>query len=249
MDEICILTQELLPLYAEDACSPAAVNALEKHLKVCADCRERLTAVGVSLPGEADFEASVNAQRKEFLRPAAPLARVWRRALRRAVLGVLAVVLAAAALLLTVGTLRGDGYTWFTLPAYITAEKLADAAVDMHPIRLRRCVAFTGVGPQDELEMRSRLQALAADGVVITDGRSELRRCAADDGVQELSVFFTVEADGKTYTVEFPGSLWEPFAGKAALRYPLVTDDSTGRYAEPAWADALADALCTHDPG
>ena len=170
--------------------------------------------------------------------------------LRRAVVGVLAAVLAAAALLLTVGTLRGDGYTWLTLPAYITAEKLADAAVDMHPIRLRQCVAFTGVGPQDELEMRRRLQELAAEeGVVLTDGWSQLRRCAADDGVQQLSVFFAAEADGKTYTVEFPGSLWEPFAGKAALRYPLVTDNSTGNFVEPAWASALADALCTHDPG
>lgn len=170
--------------------------------------------------------------------------------LGRMAVWVLAVMLAAAALLLTAGTLRGDGYTWLTLPAYRTAEKLADAVVDMHPIRLRRCVSFTGVGPQDELEMRSRLQTLAQEkGVVLTDGWSELRRCAADDGVQQLSVFFLVEAAGKTYTVEFPGSLWEPFAGKAALRYPLAKESGTDRYVEPEWLDALADALCTHDPG
>jgi hypothetical protein len=168
----------------------------------------------------------------------------------RTALTVCVVVLLAAALLLTVGTLRGDGYTWLTLPAYITAEKLADAAVDMHPIRLRQCVAFTGVGPQDELEIRSRLQALAEENDIrMTDGWSQLRRCAADDGVQQLSVFFLVEADGKTYTVEFPGSLREPLAGKAALRYPLITDNGTGGYVQPVWADTLADALCTHDPG
>ena len=68
--------------------------------------------------------------------------------LGRMAVWTLTAALAAAALLLTVGTLRGDGYTWLTLPAYSTAEKLADAAVDMHPIRLRRCVSFTGIGPQ-----------------------------------------------------------------------------------------------------
>ena len=72
---------------------------------------------------------------------------------------------------------------------------------------------------------------------------------AADDGVQQLSVFFLVEAAGKIYTVEFPGSLWEPFAGKVALRYPLAKENETDRYVEPEWLDALADALCTHDPG
>ena len=251
MDEICILTQELLPLYAEDACSPAAVNAVEKHLKSCADCRERLAALRLPLPGEAALETAAAEQTgKKALRPAAPLARVWRRALRRAAVGILAVVLAAAALLLTVCTVQGDGYTWFTLPAYITAEKLADAAVDRDPIRLRGCVAFTGVGPQDELEMRSRLQALPTEyGVHILEGWAELGSCAADDGIQQLSVFFSVGADGKTYTVEFPGSLWNILNGKAALRYPLAREDSTGRYVEPEWLDMLADALCTHDPG
>lgn len=247
MDEICILTQELLPLYAEDACSPAAVNAVEKHLKSCADCRERLAALRAPLPGET---AAAAQNGKKSLHPAAPLARVWRRALRRAAVGVLAAVLVALALLLTICTVQGDGYTWFTLPAYITAEKLADAAVDRDPIRLRGCVAFTGVGPQDELGMRSLLQALPeAYDVHLRKGWAELGRCAADDGVQELSVFFSIDADGKNYTVEFPGSLWDIWNGKAALRYPLVKENDTGRYVEPEWIDALANALCTHDPG
>ncbi len=245
MDKICVLTRELLPLYAENACSSAVAGVIEEHLSGCAECRAQWNALRAPLPGEsAATDAAANA-----LAPAAPFVRVWRRALRRAVAWVLVAALAVTALFLTVCTLRGDGYTWFTLPAYITAEKLADAVVDMDPVRMNSCISFTGVGPQDELQMRERLLALAQDGYFILEGWSELRRCAADDGIQELSVFFTVDAQGQVYTVEFPGSLWELWRGKAALRRPLVMDDSTGRYVEPLWLDSLADALCTHDPG
>ncbi len=253
MDKLCILVQELLPLYMEKACTVRAAETVEEHLVNCDACWRRLEALRMPLPGESSVSESTEPKKSvkaARLRPTAPFARLWRRALVRAVVWVLAALVAAGALLLTVCTLRGDGYTWFSLPAYITAERLADAVVDMHPLRLRKYVAFTGVGPQDELEMRAGLQELALeDMVVISDGWSEMKRCAADDGVQELSVFFTVDADGKRYTVEFPGSLWEPFAGKAALRKPLVLDNSTGRYVEPEWLDALADALCTHNPG
>ena len=160
-----------------------------------------------------------------------------------------AVLLSAAAVLLTVGTLRGDGYTWATLPAYRTAERLADAVVKNDPRKLDDVLFFTGVGPQDELDVHHRLVELQGQGVTVTGGRSQLRRCAAEDGVQELSVFFTVETEGAVYTVEFPGSLRGVFGTKAALRYPLVTKKETGRYVQPEWADALAAALCTHDPG
>lgn len=246
MDKLCILVRELLPLHEADVCSFAAAATIEEHLQQCEECRRRREQLRAVLPGE---EAAASRCMEE-LKPAAPLAKLWRRALLRAAAWVLAALLGVAALLLTVCTLRGDGYTWFSLPAYITAEKLADAVTDMHPLRMRKYIAFTGVGPQDELEIRQKLQALALeDGVHISEGWSQLSRCAADDGVQELSVFFTVWRAGKSYTVEFPGSLWDPFAQKAALRYPLVTDNSTGRYVEPLWLDALADALCTHDPG
>lgn len=246
MDKLCILVRELLPLHEADACSLAAAAAVEEHLQQCEECRCRWEQLHAVLPGE---EAAASRGMEE-LKPAAPLARLWRRALLRAAAWVAAVLLGVVALLLTVCTLRGDGFTWFSLPAYITAEKLADAVVDENPIRMRKYIAFTGVGPQDELEIRQKLQALALeDGVHLSEGRSSFSRCAADDGIQELSVFFTVWHEGKSYTAEFPGSLWEPFGGKAALRYPLVKDNSTGRYVEPLWLDALADALCTHNPG
>lgn len=245
MDKLCILVRELLPLYKDGVCGSAVTEVMEEHLRDCKDCRRCLELLRSVLPGEA--AAALPA---EALEPAAPFARVWRYALRRAVLWVLAAVLAVTALLLTVCTLRGDGYTWFSLPAYITAERLADAVVDMDPVRMGSRISFTGVGPQDELEIREKLWTLALeDGVHLNRGWAEFDRCAADDGVQELSVFFEVGAGGSIYIVEFPGSLWELWRGKAALRHPLVMDRSTGRYVEPLWLDSLADALCTHDPG
>ena len=175
------------------------------------------------------------------------MGRRINRAIRCAA-AVLIALPAAAALLLTAGTLRGDGWTWSALPAYITAERLADRVVDNDPRKLDDVIFFTGIGPTDELAVRHRLTALREQGVVITDGWSRLRHCMADDGVQELSVFFSVEADSAVYTVEFPGSLRGCFGGKAMLRHPLVKN-ALVEYVQPEWAAALADALCTHDPG
>ena len=41
MNQECSIVRDLLPLYAERLTSPETAAFVEKHLRICADCRRR----------------------------------------------------------------------------------------------------------------------------------------------------------------------------------------------------------------
>ncbi|MFB5083244.1 zf-HC2 domain-containing protein [Symbiobacterium thermophilum] len=51
--DLCALTEDLLPLYADDLLSPATRQLLEQHAAACPACRERLRAAGIQHPPPA----------------------------------------------------------------------------------------------------------------------------------------------------------------------------------------------------
>ena len=58
MNDCCSMIEDLLPLYAADACSEESRTAIESHLATCTSCRSKLERMNTETVSEAAMKAS-----------------------------------------------------------------------------------------------------------------------------------------------------------------------------------------------
>lgn len=90
--DLCALTEDLLPLYADDLLSPATRQLLEQHAAACPACRERLRAAGIQHPPPAPTDLP------RLERPARAFFRRLSRLLYAGLAAVVALLVATGSL-------------------------------------------------------------------------------------------------------------------------------------------------------
>ena len=106
----CEIVQDLLPLYADDACSEESRQAVEEHLEQCPDCRgylERMTRPDVLPVREPERSRQEKAVKNSF--------RKVRRRWIASVLAVLMLLPASLLVLMGVNEYRGEGLAYTNL--------------------------------------------------------------------------------------------------------------------------------------
>lgn len=105
----CDVIRDLLPLYADKACSESSSRLVEAHLQGCPACRELVGRLE-----QSEIETALQTERESVLRYGE---RVFRR--RSAAVGsaVSGGILVPVLLLLAVGALRGISVSWIALVA------------------------------------------------------------------------------------------------------------------------------------
>lgn len=116
----CALIQDLLPLYADDACSPDSRTAVEEHLTECAACSRYLQTIRQPniLAGPEDESEAVVRERV--------MKNGFRKLRRRWVLSVLSVFLLFPLLLLgimEVNEYRGEGLAFTNLDDIFVSQR------------------------------------------------------------------------------------------------------------------------------
>jgi transcriptional regulator with XRE-family HTH domain len=134
------------------------------------------------------------------------------------------------------GLIRGDGFAWRCIPAYLCAEKAAMAIEtgDAQGIR-------TYIGNSDG--MFSALSELERQGVDILDAEAKFFRTRLDDMFLWLEMDLTVMYTDIRYQFTCAGTYRN---GK--VEFMNIVSPSVGRD-YPQWILQLNDALSTYDPG
>ena len=114
----CDVIRDLLPLYADDACSQASRGLVEEHLRDCPDCREQLR-----LLRETEIEESLADERDSVIQNGI---RAFRR--RSALVGsaISGTVAVPALIVLLLVLVKGPGLSWVSivLAAVLVAASL-----------------------------------------------------------------------------------------------------------------------------
>jgi len=120
--DLCALTEDLLPLYAEDLLSPATRQLLEQHGEACPACRQRLQEAKAAEP------TPVPRDLPRLERPARAFLRRTRRALYALLVGTLVLLVAGSGLSYVLGR-RSAGEREMIPPQVAPAEDVARRAV------------------------------------------------------------------------------------------------------------------------
>lgn len=243
-ETICTLVQELLPLYAEDLCSPQGQQAVREHLASCPACQRAYAAQQAPLAAREELPPTGN--------PKEPFRRIRRFYLRRSLLAAVAAVLLLAAAIPTFFSLAGEGCGWSSLFGWYTAGRAMEAIVEKDTTSMRRYIDYQpGEGPFTTVEMLQQLEALEAQGVTLL--RAEDRYHPLDDGFPYCAAELFVVYDGVEYQLCFEGQYTR---GKAAFAYPyeIWTESIDGRQRidlneMPPWMEELCAAVTTYYPG
>lgn len=246
-NKICILVQELLPLYAEGLCSPQSEALIRSHIEDCPDCRAALHRLQSDIPAEEELRQTDG--------PKEPFRRVKLYYLHRALAAVLLLLVVLAAAFLTLHSLGGDGVGWGSLFGWHIAGQAMEAVVEQDEKALARYVDFQNSwGPQNANELLRRLEELEEQGIRLVDAEPHLY--PLDDGFVFCGVDLTAEYQEVQYRLEFRGQYT---GGKAAFAYPVeiwrlnengeVWIDPSDFDAMPQWMLQLCKALATYDPG
>ena len=247
MENQCILVQELLPLYAEDLCTPESKALIRRHLDECEHCRSMYRAMQAQLPVQQSLQQGA-AQAKE------PFRRVKRYYILRTVLAVAAAVLLLALGWLTMGSLAGEGYTLASFSSWRNAQKAMDAAIQGDVQGMEKYFYYGGVFPNGPLSAQQMLQQLQAVeqtyGLTLEKAVSSVEAAQEEDGFMYCSVTLTVRHYGTRYQLVLKGHPFEQ--GRIGFMQPTLLwtlDQTTGELAVPEWLDSLQQALCTYNPG
>ena len=153
---------------------------------------------------------------------------------------VLWILCACFLLVLAVPTLneviRGDGFTWRCIPAYLCAQKAARAIETGEEEAIH-----TYIGNSEG--MASALAALRDDGMEICNAKANFWQTRLDDGFLWLEVDLLVRYDGLQYQFVCKGTYRE---GKVELM-SIISPNVGQTY--PDWILELSDALGTYNPG
>lgn len=196
---------------------------------------ELIAGERASRPPEAgDVDTAVTGILDYSARAIAQSRRAARRKTAAAVLGtILALLLAFPALN---GLFFGDGFAWRCIPAYLCAQKAAQALVTNDPQAIQ-----TYIGNADGLS--EALDTLAQQDVDIWRAKAIWSRTRLDDMFLRLEVELIVTRAGIQYRFTCPGTYRN---GKVEFMQ-IVSPSQEQPY--PDWILALSDALCTYDPG
>ncbi len=134
------------------------------------------------------------------------------------------------------GVIRGDGFTWRCIPAYLCAQKAARAIETGEEEAIR-----TYIGNSEG--MASALAALRDDGMEIRSAKANFWQTRLDDGFLWLEVDLLVRYDGLQYQFVCKGTYRE---GKVELM-SIISPNVGQTY--PDWVLELSDALGTYNPG
>lgn len=153
---------------------------------------------------------------------------------------VLWIICACFLLVLAVPTLneviRGDGFTWRCIPAYLCAQKAARAIETGEEEAIH-----TYIGNSEG--MASALAALRDDGMEICNAKANFWQTRLDDGFLWLEVDLLVQYDGLQYQFVCKGTYRK---GKVELM-SIISPNVGQTY--PDWILELSDALGTYNPG
>lgn len=54
MDKICILVQEILPLYKDKVCNQNCYKIIEEHLETCNDCKKQFGKINIDIDAKKE---------------------------------------------------------------------------------------------------------------------------------------------------------------------------------------------------
>lgn len=241
----CIYVQELLPLYAEDVCSPQCSALIRQHLECCNECRTAYEE------NQKELVTAYSSVSSDTDGPKEPFRRVRRHYRIRALVTVAATIVLLASSFLTLGSIGGDGIGWGSVFGWRCAEKAMEAIVNKDEKQIARYVDFQpGEGPQNADSMLERIAALEQQGLVLLGSQDHLQ--PLDDGFVYCAASLSVEYKEVEYELLFVGQ----YTGKAAFAYPqeiwAVRDGERRRIdvnEMPAWMEDLCRAVSTYYPG
>lgn len=135
----CEIVQDLIPLYADDVCSPASRALIERHLAGCELCRAKLAALG-----EWEPEQELQAEKRGVLFRHAKAERRRSFTAGAVIAGIFMIPILVC---LIVNLATGSGLDWFflVLAALLTAASLTVVPLMVPVLRVRVTLAsFAG---------------------------------------------------------------------------------------------------------
>lgn len=175
-----------------------------------------------------------------------------RRINRLKISFALIIVLLALAVLPTIGTITGDGFSWKSFPTYYGTVKGSRALINGDKSQLEGCIGFSGIyGAKTADELASYLDFISKEGIRIVDVDANLLSCTLEDRFPHTAITLTVQVASAEYQIECLGTVQD---GKLVLIrfYDEWLDNPTDPFVEEvaaAWIADLEQILCTYDPG
>lgn len=114
----CEIVQDLLPLFEEKLCSPASQDAIEEHLKECAECRSLVE--NMKKLSEPEPVIEVNAEEDAVAKSFRKVHRRWKESL-------LAMLFVFPMLLLTINQILGRGICFTNVDDILSVYKFVYA--------------------------------------------------------------------------------------------------------------------------
>ena len=135
----CDIIKDLLPLYADDVCSPSSREMIETHLRECTDCAKVLKRLK-----DCEIEATIETEKEEVIRHQA---KFFRKKSTIAGLIISAIFFIPVLVCLIVNLATGHGLDWFFI---VLTALLAAASLIIVPLMVEKkkglwtISAFTG---------------------------------------------------------------------------------------------------------
>ena len=193
--------------------------------------------VGERAPAAPQPDAVDSAVKQTIRYSEQEMRRRGKALIRRLLLAVLGVCLAAVLVLPTLnGLLFGNGFAWRCIPAWLCARNAAQALENYDEDGIERYIARAD-------GLYDTLTELREQGVVIRDARADFGRTRLDDMFLFTEMELTVWQDELTYLFTCQGT-WRD--GK--VEWMEIYAPSEG-YDGPDWIPQLSGALATYDPG
>lgn len=134
------------------------------------------------------------------------------------------------------GLIRGDGFAWQCIPAYLCAQKAANAIETGDEQAIRTYI-------RDSDGMGAALAALSDQGVDIRNAEAKFFQTRLDDMFLWLEIELVVRHEGIQYQFTCNGTYRNGKVELMNIVSPSVGQDY------PAWILQLNDALSTYNPG
>lgn len=177
----------------------------------------------------------------------AQLRRIGRTALVSGVL--IALILSAIP---TIGSLRGEGFSWRSIGTFAAGTQAADAVASGHISRIRDAIGTDdALGELKTGDIFLGLADLEAEGVQVTEGKALLGETQEEDGFSTTVLRFIVKDGVVEYQLDF---LATASGGKAYMirlediRFAGETEPLMESW-YPEWLGEFEELLCTYNPG
>lgn len=112
----CGIIRDLLPLYADDICSPESRAAIEQHLMECSSCREKYQSAVALLPEQSCPEPDTVKEGNNFRHGLRKIRRRW-------IFSLCAVLLAVPLLLMSIAQANGEGICFSNIGQILTSYR------------------------------------------------------------------------------------------------------------------------------